>query len=198
MQDEVWRIMQLIYIWLLPAIWAIWWGYWLLSSRNVHHATQTESRTSRAIHLALVCVAFALIALPIFRAGPLGWRWLPRHSIAFILGTAILIASSVLAISARRHLGQYWSGTIGMKEEHQLIRSGPYAFVRHPIYTGFLGGMIGTAIALGELRGVLAVIVLLVAYLRKIRVEEKRLVQRFGESYIQYRKEVRMLVPFVI
>jgi protein-S-isoprenylcysteine O-methyltransferase Ste14 len=190
--------MRLIYVWLIPAIWAIWWGFWLLSSRNVHHAAQTESRTSRAIHVALVCCAFALIGLPIFRAGPLGWRWLPRHIIVFIFGTAVLVASSVLAISARRHLGLYWSGTIAIKEEHRLIRSGPYAFVRHPIYAGFVGGMLGTAIALGELRGVLAVIMLLAACLRKIRVEEKWLVQRFGESYIAYQKEVRALVPFVI
>ena len=153
---------------------------------------------SRGIHLALVCGAFALIAIPIFGAGPLGWHWLPRVRFVFLLGAAMLAASLVVAVWARRHLGQYWSGTIAVKKAHQLIQSGPYSFVRHPIYTGFVGGMIGTAIALGELRGVLAVFVLLIAYLRKIRIEEKWLVESLGQSYVDYQKKVKSLIPFVI
>ena len=153
---------------------------------------------SRAIHLALVCGAFVLIAVPPFRAGPLGWHWLPRLRFVFLFGTAVLVASLALAVWARRHLGPYWSGTITVKEEHRLIRSGPYSFVRHPIYTGIVAGMVGTAIALGELRGVLSVLLLLAAYLRKIRIEEKWLVERFGQIYVDYRKKVKALIPFVI
>ena len=153
---------------------------------------------SRAIHLVLVCGAFVLIAVPAFRAGPLGWHWLPRLRFVFLFGTAVLVASLALAVWARRHLGPYWSGTITVKEEHRLIRSGPYSFVRHPIYTGLVGGMVGTAIALDELRGVLSVLLLLAAYLRKIRIEEKWLVERFGQTYLDYRKKVKALIPFVI
>jgi protein-S-isoprenylcysteine O-methyltransferase Ste14 len=153
---------------------------------------------SRAIHLVLVCGAFVLIAVPAFRAGPLGWHWLPRLRFVFLFGAAVLVASLALAVWARRHLGPYWSGTITVKEEHRLIRSGPYSFVRHPIYTGLVGGMVGTAIALDELRGVLSVLLLLAAYLRKIRIEEKWLVERFGQTYLDYRKKVKALIPFVI
>jgi protein-S-isoprenylcysteine O-methyltransferase Ste14 len=190
--------MQLIYVWLIPAIWAFWCLYWLLSARGVQHATRTEGRMSRRIHLALVGGGFALVALPIFRVGPLGWYWLPKTDVVFFFGTTLLAAGLCLAVWARRHLGRYWSGTITVKAEHQLIQSGPYAFVRHPIYTGFVGSMIGTAMALGQVRGVLAVVLLLIAYLRKIRIEEIWLVQGFGESYVQYQKKVKALIPFVI
>jgi protein-S-isoprenylcysteine O-methyltransferase Ste14 len=195
MNKEFW---QLIYIWLIPVLWAIWWGYWFVSSRNVHCTTKSESSMSRGIHLVLVCGAFVLIAIPAFRVGPLSWHWLPRLRFVFFFGAAVLVASLILAVWARRHLGQYWSGTITVKEEHRLIRSGPYCFVRHPIYTGFVGGMIGTAIAQGELRGIFSVLLLIAAYLRKIRIEEKWLVERFGQTYVDYRKKVKALIPFVI
>jgi protein-S-isoprenylcysteine O-methyltransferase Ste14 len=116
----------------------------------------------------------------------------------FFIGVAVLSASLGLTVWARRHLGRYWSGSITVKAEHQLIQKGPYAFVRHPIYAGVAGGMIGTAVALGEFRGVLAIFLLLAAYLRKIRIEERWLVQRFGASYVQYQEKVKALIPFVI
>ena len=195
MNKEHW---QLFYVWLIPALWAIWWGYWLVFFRKVRSEDKRESSISRGIHLALVCGAFALIAIPVFGAGPLGWHWLPRLRFVFLSGAALLAASLLLAVWARRHLGQYWSGMIAVKGAHQLVRSGPYYFVRHPIYTGFVGGMIGTAISLGELRGVLAVFVLTFAYLRKIRIEEKWLVESLGQTYLDYQKEVKALIPFVI
>jgi protein-S-isoprenylcysteine O-methyltransferase Ste14 len=195
MSKEFW---QLVYIWLIPALWTIWWGYWLVSSRAVHRTTKSESSTSRGVHLVLVSVAFVLIAIPALRVGPLGWHWLPRLRFVFFFGATVLVANLALAVWARRHLGQYWSGTITVKEEHRLIQSGPYSFVRHPIYAGFVGGMIGTAIALGELRGILSALLLIAAYLRKIRIEEKWLVERFGQTYMDYRKKVKALIPFVV
>ncbi len=153
---------------------------------------------SRCIHLMLVGGAFALIAIPVFRLGPLGWHWLPKIPLTFFSGVAVLAASFAFAVWARDHLGSYWSGTITMKEKHELVQSGPYSFVRHPIYTGFIMGMTGTAIALGELRGILAVLLLIVAYLRKIRIEEKWLIAHFGQVYLDYRKNVKALIPFVL
>jgi protein-S-isoprenylcysteine O-methyltransferase Ste14 len=195
MSRELW---QLIYAWLIPTLWAIWWTYWYVSSRNGHPTSKSESSMSRALHLVLVSASFVLIGIPALRLGPLGWRWVPRMPFVFILGAAMLIASLALAVWARRCLGQYWSGRISMQVEHRLIQGGPYSFVRHPIYTGVVGGMIGTAIALGELRGILSVLLLTGAYLRKIRIEEKWLVERFGQAYLDYRKEVKALIPFVV
>ena len=190
--------MHLIYEWLIPAIWFVWWSFWIFSSRNVRATSQRESQRSRRIHLALVGIAFALIALPVFRRGLLGRHWLPSTPSAFFVGVTILLGGFVFAVWARSYLGSNWSGTITVKEEHELVRNGPYSIARHPIYTGFIMGMVGSAIALGELRGVLAVFLFVAAYLRKIWIEEKWLIGHFGQAYEDYCKDVRALIPFVL
>ena len=189
--------MHLIYAWLIPAIWFGWLSVWFFFVRNVRATSERETPTSRWIHLLLVGAAVALIALPVFRRGFLGWHWLPTTPFVYFVGVAILMAGCIFAIWARRYLGTNWSGTITVKEGHELVRNGPYSFTRHPIYTGFIMGIAGSAIALGELRGILAVILFIAAYLRKIRIEEKRLLAHFGQDYEDYRRDVRALIPFV-
>ena len=102
-----------------------------------------------------------------------------------------------LAVWARVHLGRHWSAEAVLAEDHELVRTGPYRLVRNPIYLGGLIGLAGTAIAIGELRGVAALALLLVAVMHKIRVEETLLSEHFGAEYDEYRREVKSLIPFV-
>jgi protein-S-isoprenylcysteine O-methyltransferase Ste14 len=83
---------------------------------------------------------------------------------------------------------------VTLKEGHRLIRTGPYAHVRHPIYTGILLAMVGSAIAMDEPRAILAVAVMFVSFLRKLSKEEEWLTEEFGEEYLKYKREVRMLL----
>ncbi len=101
-------------------------------------------------------------------------------------------------VAARRHLGRNWSGTVTLKEDHELIRTGPYRRARHPIYTGMLVGFIGSAISLGEVRGVVAVGLVIVAFLIKIRLEERWMTESFGDAYRRYRTEVKALIPYLL
>jgi protein-S-isoprenylcysteine O-methyltransferase Ste14 len=176
----------------------VWLSFWLFSPKNVRTTSEKEPPMSRRIHLSLVGLAIALIALPVFRHGLLGWHWLPNTPYTFFVGVAILVAGCIFAIWARHYLGANWSGTVTVKREHELILNGPYAFARHPIYTGFIMGIAGSAIALGELGGVLAVFIFTIAYLRKIGIEEKWLIAQFGQTYEDYRKDVKALIPFVL
>ena len=102
------------------------------------------------------------------------------------------------AVWARVHLGKYWSSMPAIKMDHKLIRTGPYNLVRHPIYTGILFGIAGTAIIIGEPLGLIAFILILVVYLWKIRMEEKYLQEEFGEDYVRYKKEVPALIPLLV
>jgi len=102
----------------------------------------------------------------------------------------------LFTVWARVHLGGNWSGIVTIKHDHELIANGPYAIVRHPIYTGLLVAFIGSAMARGEWRGVLAVLVAWLALWRKLRVEENWLAERFGQQYEAYRRRVPALVPF--
>jgi protein-S-isoprenylcysteine O-methyltransferase Ste14 len=102
------------------------------------------------------------------------------------------------AVWARHHLGNNWSQAVTIKQGQELITSGPYAVVRHPIYTGLLFGFIGMAVALGELRGILAVALVLGVLWAKRRLEERWIREHFGESYDAYSRRVRVLLPYLI
>jgi protein-S-isoprenylcysteine O-methyltransferase Ste14 len=111
-------------------------------------------------------------------------------------GAALCWASALLAIWARVTLGRNWSGIVAsLREHHTLIRSGPYGAVRHPIYTGLLGAMLGTALTAGSLASWLAFAAGLVAFLMRIRVEEQLMMAAFPEAYAAYRARTKALVP---
>ncbi len=103
----------------------------------------------------------------------------------------------LFTVWARLHLGRNWSGTVTIKDGHELITSGPYALVRHPIYTGLLLAMLGSALALGDWRGVAAFALAAGALWRKLRVEESWMQQQFGDAYQAYSQRVAALIPFV-
>jgi protein-S-isoprenylcysteine O-methyltransferase Ste14 len=183
---------------LMGILWALFYGYWWYASRQVRRTTETESEQSRFVHTGLMILAYALALAVFIPLGPLDDRFLPDRLLLFWLGIAIEIGGIAFAVWARLHLGEYWSGRVTLKEGHRLIRTGPYAIVRNPIYTGIFVGMVGTAIALGEWRGLVAVAVILVAVWRKIAIEETYLSRQFGAEYDQYRHDVKALIPFVV
>ncbi len=113
-------------------------------------------------------------------------------------GTLITGLSLGFAAWARKHLGGYWSARVTLKENHKLIQTGPYKYVRHPIYTGMIFAVVGTAITVGKWRGVLALVILTLACVRKLLIEEKYLLGHLGKEYKDYRQGTRALVPFIV
>ena len=107
-------------------------------------------------------------------------------------------ASKATQPCARRHLGAQWSGRLEVKEGHRIVRSGPYAWVRHPIYAGILLGLVGSALVAHKLSACLAAFVMLAAYVRKIRMEERVLRRHFGSDWDTYCQQTAALVPFVL
>ncbi|HVA56176.1 MAG TPA: isoprenylcysteine carboxylmethyltransferase family protein [Gammaproteobacteria bacterium] len=190
--------MKAIYENLIFIIWLIWIIYWQLVSRNVKAAVRRESSLSRAGHVLPLIIAALLLALPSLPGGFLCGRVLPSTEITYWIGVVVLVAGLVFSVWARIHIGRNWSGIVTLKQEHELIRSGPYRLVRHPIYTGLLLGFIGTAIARDEWRGWLAVLIVFAALWRKLRLEERWLTQQFGEPYSQYRDKVAALIPYLL
>jgi protein-S-isoprenylcysteine O-methyltransferase Ste14 len=185
---------------LLTVIWASFFGYWALAAAKGERkrATRVDVSGWYLVHAALFFLAFALVLIGPGPFGPLARRFLPNRPEFTWTGMVLLIAGLGLAVWARRLLGSYWSGHLVIRADHRLIRSGPYAVVRHPIYAGLVLGMIGTALVVGEWRGLLAVLLLVAAYLRKIRREEGWLLQHFGEPHARYRREVRAIIPFIL
>jgi protein-S-isoprenylcysteine O-methyltransferase Ste14 len=99
---------------------------------------------------------------------------------------------------ARAWLGRNWSAEVTVKDGHELVRSGPYALVRHPIYAGMLLALAGTALMVGKWRALIGLALVVVALLRKLTVEERFMTEQFGEVYAHYRAEVSALIPFLV
>ena len=118
-------------------------------------------------------------------------------SLVYGIGACIVVAGLAFTVWARIHLGRNWSGTVTLKYGHELVRSGPYRIVRHPIYTGLLVAFAGSAIARGEWRGIVAVFIAFAALWRKLRLEERWMVETFGNEYLEYRAGVAALILFV-
>lgn len=166
--------------------------YWEIQAKNSAPAVSSESKASRAVHVVLTNIALLLIIAPI---PSLSRQLLPGALIVKLIGLALECAGLALAIWARRVLGRNWSGEITIKEDHELIRNGPYATVRHPIYSALLTMYVGIAIVSGQLHALIGLLVGILAYLRKTRMEETNLVNAFGTRYVQYREETWAIVP---
>src|ERR1035441_3369716 len=178
---------------LSAAEWAVFTLYWSVAAKNSSPAKSAESRNSRRVHELLVNLALLLVVFPV--PGLPSRRFLPDSLYVVCAGLCIQTASGMLGVWARRHLGSYWSGEIAIKVDHRLIRSGPYRFVRHPIYTAMLGMFVGTAIVSGQLHAALGLAMAVFAYWRKIRLEEANMRKAFATAYDAYRRDTGALVP---
>jgi protein-S-isoprenylcysteine O-methyltransferase Ste14 len=114
------------------------------------------------------------------------------------IGVALEFVSVAFAIWARATIGKNWSGAVvTLKEDHQLVTGGPYAYVRHPIYTGFLGAGIGTALVVGSASGWLGVLAMLLAFFIRIPREESLMTAQFPAEYPAYKARTKALIPFL-
>jgi protein-S-isoprenylcysteine O-methyltransferase Ste14 len=185
-----------IYRELILWLWLAWAVYWMLSAVRLKTAVRRESIASRLAHVIPLVVAAVLIGRPDLPWGALNLRLWPVSLTAYLVGLALLIAGLAFAVWARAHLGRNWSGSVTVKEGHELIRSGPYAYVRHPIYTGLITAVSGTAIASGTVRAALGLTIVTLALLRKLRTEEVFMRETFPGEYPRYSAEVPALIPF--
>jgi protein-S-isoprenylcysteine O-methyltransferase Ste14 len=190
--------MHLVYSWLIPGLWIAWLIYWFAASVQSKPVTRQESFASSALHRVPLLIAVFLF-LPRPHPHVLGWlglRFLPRSVALFWVGTIIVAAGLGWSVLARVYLGGNWSSGVTVKREHELIRTGPYQWTRHPIYTGLIAAFGGSAIALGEWRGLVALALVVAAFWRKSVIEERFMMAQFPAAYPSYRAEVPALVPF--
>jgi len=163
---------------------------WFAGALGTKRTARNESPGSRAQHVILTFIAFLLLFGPDHE-----WSGLETLRGA---GVAMTLAGLAFAIWARLTIGRNWSGTVELKENHELVRRGPYRIVRHPIYSGLLVAMLGTAMAFGGWRGYLGFAIAFVAWKRKSLTEEQFMAEQFGDAYARYKTEVKALVPAIL
>jgi protein-S-isoprenylcysteine O-methyltransferase Ste14 len=171
------------------AVWVLFWVYWLISAAGAKEG----SRTRRTRPPGLLIVVLGFVLLRIFRAGSLA----VHDPILQALGAVLFVAGLGLAVWARIYLGRNWGMPMTQKDEPELVTSGPYHFVRHPIYSGILLAMLGTSLAT-NIYWLIAFGVMGFYFIYSAKVEEKILTSSFPTTYPGYKTKSKMLIPFVL
>ena len=175
------------------AIWVGFQMYWARETRRVAPVERQESARSSARHRILREVAFVLLFLPIPGLNAL---ILPGN-LTTPIGLTVQIIGAIIYLRAKRELGAAWSGTVSIKVDQQLVRTGPYRWVRHPLYSAMIIMSAGTAIVCNQAHAVIALVLMIVAYAIKIQTEEHWMREQFGAAWDDYRRTTRALIPGV-
>jgi protein-S-isoprenylcysteine O-methyltransferase Ste14 len=181
-----------------PVVWIAFIVYWRIKAGNTKTTQRVEPpapQILRALTFLIVIVLLSTTRIPL----PWLYRQLwPSGLLSFYIGAVVTVAGLLFAVWARRHIASNWSSSVTIKQGHELITSGPYALVRHPIYTGILTGFLGTAIALSQVRGVIGFVLIFLSFWSKLHKEEEWMRSQFGETYATYVHRTAALVPYVL
>jgi protein-S-isoprenylcysteine O-methyltransferase Ste14 len=171
--------------------WGAFWLYWLVAAFSVKRGRVPWSRELR-IRAVIVVIVIVLIRFGVFRGHDLNtnpWR--------AGLGLVLFALGLGFAVWARAHIGRNWGAPMTQKDEPELVTSGPYHLVRHPIYSGIVVGGVGTAVALSW-TWLIAAVLAGVYFLYSATVEERYLTEHFPDTYPAYKRSTKMFVPFIV
>jgi protein-S-isoprenylcysteine O-methyltransferase Ste14 len=174
---------------IIDCAWLAFWIYWLVSASSSKESVEGGWRTRLT---GVTAVGIFLIA-GVFRLGRLA-----AHSLILAAVGALLFACGIaLAVWARLHLGRNWGAPMTQRADPELVTSGPYRLIRHPIYTGLLTAMLGTALV-NNLLGLVVVAVLVPYFYYCTIVEDRNLAAAFPETYPEYKNTTKRLIPFLL
>jgi protein-S-isoprenylcysteine O-methyltransferase Ste14 len=180
---------------LIGAPWAVFVAYWAISALKTRTTEKKESSLSRYGILLIEVCGFTLLFSGWASIGPLGHLVLRRTYAMAFTGVALTWLGIAITLWARHHLGQYWSARITIKVDHELIRTGPYTHLRHPIYTGLILASMGSAMAIDQWRCLLGLLLITTGYWIKARKEETMLQAQFGEAFQEHCQHTGFLLP---
>lgn len=172
-------------------VWGAFWIYWLVSASTAKESSTRGGRRLRGVSLLIIVVASVVI-----RRLPSGGGLTIHSPVLHAVGTAVFVAGLAFAVWARIHLGRNWGMPMTERAEPELVTSGPYRCIRHPIYTGILLGLLGTALAV-NLYYLIAVAVLTGYFVFSATVEERNMTSAFPQLYPEYKAHTKMLIPFL-
>ncbi len=175
----------------ISACWIAFWVYWIAASAGVK-AGQSRWTRCAGIRVAIILLVLLLLRLRLFKAGSVtSDPWLQG------IGLAIFVAGLGLAIWARIYIGRNWGTPMSMKIDPELVTTGPYHTIRHPIYAGIIIAMAGTAMAVSWY-WLIAVAVLGGYFIYSAVMEERYMTERFPDAYPEYKRATKMLIPFIL
>lgn len=163
------------YLWLAFVI------YMIVAAMNVKRTEVRESPASRWGYMVVILLGAAFVFTRYFGIGGLGLRFAPSSPAPALIGMVLVLLGLAFAVWARRTLGRNWSASVTLKEGHELVQRGPYAYFRHPLYVGIGVALLGTAIVEGQWKSIVGILLCYAGLWKKARTENAFLLQRFGE-----------------
>jgi len=188
-----------VYSSLFAALWLIFIAYWAVMAVGAKKSIRAHWRTEAGLRVAIVVLILLALRLPVFRQAI-------RNAHAYaagasmlmgVVGVALCALGIGLAIWARAYLGRNWGMPMSRKQNPELVTNGPYAYVRHPIYSGMLVAMLGSAIGESAFWS-LPLVLFGLYFVYSARKEEKLMIEQFPQQYPEYMSRTKMLVPFVL
>jgi len=176
-------------------MWLVLLAVWIVAWLSMKKAKKRETWGQRMEHGVLVIAGFYLLCRYQTDWGWLNERILPDVPMVCLAGLAVTALGMAVAIWARLSLGSNWSGMVTLKTDHELVRTGLYRWIRHPIYTGILVGMVGSAMIRGYIRGWIGIGLVLLAFYLKARREESFLREEFGAGFDEHFTQTGMFLP---
>ena len=170
---------------------------WLTQPAFTVKETSDKKNSDRFSVILILCMSFISVVVPIldwayFKSSQDGVSWIT------LLGIFMIITGITFRALAVRYLGKYFTPTVQIKEDHQLITTGPYSIVRHPSYTGAFLAIVAGGVVLESLVGfIISCTAMIIAYYVRIGIEERELTANFGNAYEQYQKNTKMIIPYV-
>jgi protein-S-isoprenylcysteine O-methyltransferase Ste14 len=180
------------------AFWLAVGAVWFAAAFRTKRIARRQASASRILQIVVVVAGYVLLFNRRTHVGPLADPFLPPSQALGYAALVITAFGAAIAIWARLFLGGNWSSSVTIKEGHTLIRSGPYHFVRHPIYFGLFAAAAGVAMLMGDVGALLGCLLTGLSWWLKSSSEEALLMQQFGADYTRYRREVKRMIPFVL
>jgi protein-S-isoprenylcysteine O-methyltransferase Ste14 len=175
--------------------WLVFGAWWLLAALRVNRTKRREPAGDTLVRIITGGTAFVLMFYSDPQFPTLNGRFVPDAAWIRGLGAALTSLGIAFAIWARVHIGRYWSSSVSLRTGHELVRTGPYSRIRHPIYTGILLALAGTALFIGRYRTLLAFVIMLVGFAWKASREEALLAGEFGPLFDEHKRLTGFFFP---
>lgn len=178
---------------IITGFWFIFLGYWAISSRNVKRDIYIRDKYKWVRYIGIIG---GILAIALTRSRVLSAPLLPQTVVLRTVAIVLCGAGIGFAIWARVHLGRNWSSAPALKEDHELVTTGPYRFVRHPIYTGLLFAILGSVLISGAVWFIMFFAICAV-FVNRVYDEERLMLKTFPQEYPAYMKRTKALIPFL-
>lgn len=175
-------------------------AFWLLSEIILSFAKRSEAKNSSRLDKSSLTFLWVVILLSVFIGVFLGVKGIGlirlRHNLLSILGIVLILIGLLIRWIAIITLGRYFTTNVSILPGHQIVKKGIYKYIRHPSYAGGLVSFLGLGLAFSNWLSIIVIIVpILIVYIYRMRVEERALIQTFGNEYLDYSKTTKRLIP---